>query len=102
MSIFRLIVLRFGVISVCVRRSTPMVKTVWLFVLLQVSDVASTLAGFRVGAIEGNPIVRQFLGPYPVYGLITVKLLALGIAGLALALKRQRVLRLVNPSLPGC
>lgn len=50
----------------------------WTFLTLQAMDILTTLAAFRVGAFEFNPLVARFtheLGP--VAGLIVSKVITL-------------------------
>jgi len=51
------------------------------FVVLQVLDLLTTLAAFRVGAFEVNPIVAHLTALFgPVGGLVCSKLIALLLA----------------------
>ena len=62
------------------------------FVVLQVLDLLTTLAAFRVGAFEVNPIVAHLTTLFgPVGGLVCSKLIAL-----LLALWVRKRLWLVN------
>jgi hypothetical protein len=58
--------------------TVKLVHSKWTFLVLQAMDVMTTLAAFRVGAFEFNPLVARFtheLGP--VGGLIVSKTIAL-------------------------
>ena len=57
---------------------TQIIRSKWTFVALQVLDIFTTLAAFRVGAFEANPLIARFtqeLGA--ARGLIGAKLVAL-------------------------
>ena len=59
-------------------RTVKFLHSKWTFLGLQAMDILTTLAAFRVGAYEVNPLVARFtheLGP--VGGLILSKLIAL-------------------------
>lgn len=64
-----------------------------VFTLLQVLDILTTLLAFRLGLVEGMwfpaAVMRQ---TNPILGLVMCKLLAFGIAGVALLLGRRLTL----------
>lgn len=64
-----------------------------IFVYLQVLDLLTTLVGFRLGATEASPFIRVLMHAGPAAGVIISKLLALGLAGLCLYLKKDRLVR---------
>jgi len=65
---------------------------------LQVLDLLSTIAFLLHGIQEGNPIVRfaLWLGPTPLYGLVAIKLLAIGLGVLCWRLGKTRLLSRMN------
>lgn len=67
-----------------------------LFVFLQVLDFATTLVGFRVGAGEASPFIRTLLHFGPAVGVALSKVVALGLAGICIWMKKDRILRLIN------
>ncbi len=68
------------------------------FTYLQMLDVLTTLAFLLQGVAEANPIVRWAItaGPYPVVGLVLVKVVAFGLAITCLMQARHKLLRRVN------
>jgi hypothetical protein len=70
----------------------------WLsvFLYLQVLDVLSTLIGFSLGNTEASPFVRLMIRWGPVTGLALSKAVAIGLVAVSYALKRTRLIRLIN------
>ncbi len=70
----------------------------WQYSYLQVLDFLTTLAFLLVGVREGNPVVRLVieLAPSPIFGLLTVKALALGLGIFSLMSGRFRLLQRMN------
>jgi uncharacterized protein DUF4864/uncharacterized protein DUF5658 len=67
-----------------------------VFVYLQVLDVLSTLIGFSLGNTEASPFVRLMIQWGPVPGLVLSKAVALGLVAACVALKRTRLIRIIN------
>ena len=67
-----------------------------LFLYLQVLDLLSTLIGFSLGNTEASPFIRMLLRWGPVTGLVISKLIALGLVGVCFALRRTRLIQLIN------
>jgi len=65
---------------------------------LQVLDFLTTVAFLMHGVQEGNPLVRIVLhyAPYPLGGLLLVKLAAVGLGLYCWKVGRQRLLSRVN------
>src|SRR5512135_2244393 len=70
----------------------------WLsvFLYLQVLDVLSTLIGFSLGNTEASPFVRLMIRWGPVTGLAVSKVVAIGLVAVCFAIKRTRLIRLIN------
>jgi|GEM_PF-725380 len=67
-----------------------------LFLYLQVLDLLSTLIGFSLGNTEASPFIRILVRWGPVSGLIVSKLIAIGLVALCFALKRTRLIPVIN------
>jgi hypothetical protein len=67
-----------------------------VFLYLQVLDVLSTLIGFSLGNTEASPFVRLLIRFGPVAGLVLSKALAIGLVAVCFAIKRIRLIRLIN------
>jgi hypothetical protein len=67
-----------------------------VFVYLQALDVLSTLIGFSLGNTEASPFVRLLIRFGPVAGLVLSKAVALGLVAVCFAIKRMRLIRLIN------
>ena len=67
-----------------------------LFLFLQVLDVLTTLIGLHVGAQEGSSFIGKLLRMGPVSGLVISKIIAAGLAAVAVFLNRKRVLVFLN------
>jgi hypothetical protein len=68
----------------------------WMFFALQALDLGTTLAGFRLGADEANPFIRQLMTFGPTTGVVLAKGIAVALAFLSLWLGRRRVILYVN------
>lgn len=77
-------------------------RALWGMVLLAtLADVASTLAGLRLGLAEGNPLVAGILHDAGLAGFLGVKVLALGVGlGARVALPQFRVAVPLGLALP--
>jgi len=67
-----------------------------IFMYLQVLDFVTTIAGFRLGLAEGNPIVRSMTEAGPVFGVAASKILAFVFGVICYALNRHALIRRVN------
>jgi len=67
-----------------------------VFLGLQILDVLSTLIGLRLGAREGNSFIGHLLAGGPIAGLIISKILAAGLAAIAVFIHRKRMLVFLN------
>jgi len=70
--------------------------SIGLFLGLQVLDVVTTLIGLHLGAREGSTFVVHLLQTGPFAGLIVSKILAAGLAAIAVFLNRKRMLVFLN------
>jgi uncharacterized protein DUF5658 len=70
--------------------------TVQLFIYFQALDLITTLLGFKLGASEASPFIRILMHAGPFTGVFLSKLLALGIGGACLYLKKRHLLRWVS------
>jgi hypothetical protein len=70
----------------------------WLsvFLYLQALDVLSTLIGFSLGNTEASPFIRLMIRWGPVTGLALSKAVAIGLVAVCFAIKRTRLIRLIN------
>jgi len=66
------------------------------FLYLQALDVLSTLIGFSLGNTEASPFIRLMIRWGPMTGLALSKAVAVGLVALCYALKRTRLIRLIN------
>jgi hypothetical protein len=64
-----------------------------IFVYLQLLDLLTTLIGFKLGAVEASPFIRMMMYAGPAVGVLSSKLLALGIGGLCMYQKRTHLIR---------
>ena len=71
-------------------------RTLELFVFLQILDVLTTLLGLRLGAAEANPAIRFMMTAGPVAGLIMGKSLAFGIGAVCVVTGRMRAIGWLN------
>lgn len=70
--------------------------SVGLFLALQVLDVLTTIVGLQHGAREGSNFIGHLLQTGPLSGLIISKILAAGLAAVAVFLNRKRMLVFLN------
>ena len=75
---------------------TAVIRSVQLFLLLQLLDVVTTIIGFRVGLSEASPFVRYVMQLGPVTGLLASKMIAMLLAGFCVSSGRYHVIRHVN------
>jgi hypothetical protein len=73
-----------------------MKKQLLIFVLLQVSDVATTIGALALGGNEQNPLVAHMMMAGTVNGLILSKLIVVGLAVTCILIGRGRVIRWAN------
>ena len=64
-----------------------------IFVYLQVLDLLTTLVGLKMGAAEFSPFVRILMSAGPAAGVIASKVIALGLGGLCIYLRKPHLLR---------
>ncbi len=67
-----------------------------IFIYLQCLDFLTTVVGFRLGLSEASPFLRALMHAGPVAAILFSKILALGIAGLCVALNRGVMIRRIN------
>jgi hypothetical protein len=71
-------------------------KILYLFVVLQIADLLTTVLALKLGGVEANAMVQAFMSVGPYTGLILSKLVVLSLAlGFALWSK-QATLRHAN------
>ena len=64
-----------------------------VFIYLQLLDFLTTMIGFKMGASEASPFVRLLMYAGPATGVAVSKLVALGLGGLCVYLKKQNLIR---------
>jgi hypothetical protein len=64
-----------------------------IFIYLQLLDLLTTLVGFKLGAAEASPFIRMLMHAGPVTGVALSKLVAIGLGGLCVYLKKQHLIR---------
>lgn len=64
-----------------------------IFIYLQLLDFLTTLVGFRVGAGEASPFIRMLMHAGPATGVLVSKLVALGLGGVCVYLKKQHLIK---------
>jgi hypothetical protein len=67
-----------------------------IFVYLQLLDLLTTLVGFRVGAAEASPFIRNLMHLGPATGVLLSKAIALGLGGYCVYHKKFGLIRLVS------
>lgn len=67
-----------------------------VFVYLQLLDLITTLLGFRLGASEASPFIRALIYLGPAAGVALSKFLALGLGGVCVWLKKDRIIAWIN------
>jgi hypothetical protein len=78
------------------RQDRALAFHITLFAYLQVLDFLTTLVGFRLGLGEASPFIRVLTSLGPVWGVLLSKIVAFSIAGVALYLHRDSVIRKIN------
>jgi hypothetical protein len=73
-----------------------MLKALLIFAILQLADLGTTVAVFKHGGVELNPLVQHFLILGPVLGVILVKVLALAIGLGCFIMAKYRALLMAN------
>jgi len=63
------------------------------FIYLQLLDLLTTLVGFKMGASEASPFIRVLMHAGPATGVAVSKLVALGLGGVCVYLKKQHLIR---------
>jgi hypothetical protein len=63
------------------------------FIYLQLLDLLTTLVGFKLGASEASPFIRMLMHAGPITGVAVSKLVALGLGGLCVYLKKPHLIR---------
>src|SRR4051794_5216047 len=66
------------------------------FILLQVTDVGTTLAALSYGGYEQNPLVARFMVFGTLHGLLWSKLVLLALAAVMIRWRGFRVIRSAN------
>jgi hypothetical protein len=69
---------------------------VQVFLYLQVLDLLTTLVGFKLGISEASPFIRSLLHYGPSFAVAASKILAVGLAGICVALRRSYLVRWIN------
>jgi hypothetical protein len=64
-----------------------------IFIYLQLLDLLTTLVGFKLGASEASPFIRVLMHAGPVMGVTLSKLVALGLGGVCVYLKKPHLIR---------
>jgi hypothetical protein len=64
-----------------------------IFIYLQLLDLLTTLVGFKLGAAEASPFIRVLMHAGPAVGVLTSKVLALGLGGLCVYARKQHLIR---------
>ncbi len=66
------------------------------FVSLQVLDILTTVIGLRMGASEGSAFIGRLMQVGPVAALLMSKLFAVILVGIALKMRRPRMVVFLN------
>jgi len=64
-----------------------------IFVYLQLLDLLTTLVGFKLGAAEASPFIRMLMHAGPAAGVMASKVLALGLGGFCVYMRKQHLIR---------
>ena len=67
-----------------------------VFIYLQLLDLLTTLVGFRLGAAEASPFIRMLMHAGPAVGVVTSKVLALGLGAYCVSTNKGNVIRWVS------
>jgi hypothetical protein len=73
-----------------------MLKVFLIFWFLQLADLGTTVAVFRLGGGEQNPLVHYLMAVGPVEGVILAKIVALAIGVGCVMAAKHRPLRVAN------
>lgn len=65
----------------------------YIFIYLQLLDLLTTLVGFKLGVKEASPFIRMLMHAGPALGVMTSKLLALGLGSLCVYYKKNHLIR---------
>ncbi len=71
-------------------------KSLFVFLALQVLDIATTIVALGMGGTEQNPLVARFFAIGPISGLILSKVLVILLAALFVSRGRTKAIRLAN------
>jgi hypothetical protein len=74
----------------------PLLITQLIFIFLQLADFATTMLALHMGGVEKNSLVSHFMVIGSLQGLILSKVILLGIAVVAVRLRKHSVLRWAN------
>lgn len=64
-----------------------------IFIYLQLLDLLTTLVGFKLGATEASPFIRMLMHAGPAIGVVTSKLLALGLGAVCVHFRKNHLIR---------
>ena len=64
-----------------------------IFIYLQLLDLLTTLVGFKLGAAEASPFIRMLMHAGPVTGVLTSKVLALGLGALCVHTQKHHLIK---------
>jgi hypothetical protein len=70
--------------------------SVKFFIYLQILDFLTTLVGLKLGVPEASPFVRSLMHYGPGFAVAASKIMAIGLAGLCVALNRTHLVRWIN------
>jgi hypothetical protein len=67
-----------------------------IFMYLQILDFVTTIAGFKMGLVEGSPMIRWMTQFGPVFAVAASKLLAFTLCAVCYWFNLRKLLRRVN------
>jgi hypothetical protein len=67
-----------------------------VFMYLQILDFITTIAGFRMGLVEGSPMIRWMTQFGPVFAVATAKILAFVLGAICYWYNHKKLLRRVT------
>jgi hypothetical protein len=67
-----------------------------IFIYLQLLDLLTTLIGFKLGASEASPFIQVLMHAGPVTGVISSKVLALGLGAYCVYANKSHVIRWIS------
>lgn len=73
-----------------------MLKALLIFAFLQLADLGTTVAVFKHGGMEKNPLIQHFMTVGPVLGVILAKVIALAIGIGCFMMAKYRALWMAN------